>query len=181
MGKSLADQLLGAGLVDEKKAKKIKKEKRKQDKQVPKGALSEAEERRARLQREREAAAERDRERNRQRVAAEEAKARRAQVRQMLQQHGQPVDGEIRFNFVDPRSNKVKQLYVNTEAQNHLARGNLAICAHGDDYTVVPANVAAKIAERVAEALIFRATPDASQPDEDDPYKDYPIPDDLMW
>ena len=34
---SLQDQLLNAGMVDKKKAKKIEKEKRKQAKQLPKG------------------------------------------------------------------------------------------------------------------------------------------------
>ena len=37
MANSLQDQLLKAGLVDQKKAKKVKQEKRKQAKQTPKG------------------------------------------------------------------------------------------------------------------------------------------------
>lgn len=181
MAKSLADQLLGAGLVDEKKAKQVKKEKRKQTRQQHKGQADAVDDTRERLQREREEKAERDRELNRQRQEEEDAKAMRAQVRQMLQQSKVDTRGDIRFSFTDPRVNKIKQLYVSEAVQNQLARGKLAICADGDDYVVVPKNVADKIAERFAEAVVFIAEDQPDKPDEDDPYKDFPIPDDLMW
>lgn len=181
MGKSLADQLLGAGLVDDKKVKKLQQEKRKQKKQKVKKGVSQVSEETLRVQQQQAERAERDRELNRQRKAEEDAKALRAQAMQMLQQHQVTLDGDIRFNFADPRTNKVKAIYVSTEVQKHLANGNLAICAHQNDYVVVPKNISDKVAERFADAVIFVASPDQQQPDEDDPYKDYQIPDDLMW
>ena len=45
----------------------------------------------------------------------------------------------------------------------------------------MPRNIADKIAERFEEAVIFLADYKNDIPAEDDPYKDYPIPDDLMW
>lgn len=181
MAKSLADQLLGAGLVDEKKAKQVKQQKRKETKQKLKGQAAETDDQAARLQQQREEKAERDRALNRQRKAEEEARAMQAQARQMLMQNRQPVDGEVRFNFTDHRINKIKRIYVSADIQDQLAKGKLAICADADDYFVVPRAVADKVAERFAEAVVFLADPDSNQPDEDDPYKDFPIPDDLMW
>lgn len=180
MAKSLADQLLGAGLVDQKKAKQVKQEKRKQTRQQHKGQVG-ADDTQARLERQRAEKAERDRQLNQQRQQAEQAKAMRAQVRQMLQQSRIHAAGDVRFSFTDPTVNKIKQLYVTEQIQNQLARGKLAICADGDGYVVVPKNVADKIAERFAAAVIFLADNQANQPEDDDPYKDFPIPDDLMW
>lgn len=181
MAKSLAEQLLGAGLVNEKKVKQLKREKHLQRKQNPKGAPSQESDQQARLKQQQEEAAERDRELNRQRKAEVEAKAMKAQALQMLQHNKQPLTGEIRFNFTDPRNNKIKFLFVSDQMQQHLSSAKLAICAYGDEYFIVPRNVAEKVAERFAESLIYLADESQQQPDEDDPYKDFQIPDDLMW
>ena len=184
MGKSLADQLLGAGLVDEKKLKKAKQEKRKAKKLAKSGVAVATDDAAGRIKAERDAQAQRDRELNQQRQAVEQEKALRAQAMQMLDQHQQPHDGDITFNFVDPRSNKVKNLQVDSHIQNHLAKGNLAICAWQDKqekYVIVPKNIADKVAERFADAVIYVADQTVAEIAEDDPYKDYQIPDDLMW
>lgn len=185
MAKSLADQLLGAGLVDEKKAKKLQQEKRRKKQQQPKLKKGQAvvDKDKERIKNERAEQAARDLELNRQRQAQEHAKALKAQALQMLQQHEQVADGDIRFNFADPRTNKVKSVHVNAAMQQHLANGKLAICALHEGYVVVPKTIADKVAERFAEAVVFVASAEQQEAakDEDDPYKDYPIPDDLMW
>lgn len=180
MAKSLADQLLSAGLVDKKKAQQAEQQKRKQARQERKGQ-GESDDTQERLAQQRAEKAERDRELNRQRQQAEQAKALRAQAWQMLQQSAVSASGEVRFSFTDARVNKIKQIYVDDTAQAQLAKGRLAICADDKDYYLVPRNVADKVAERFADAVIFIADQSASAPDEDDPYKDFPIPDDLMW
>jgi len=181
MAKSLADQLMKAGLVDKNAAKKADRDKRKQSKHQHKGPSEADMEKQVRLQRERDEKVERDRELNRQRLEVEQAKETKAQAAQMLTQNALPVEGDIRFSFTDARINKIKQLYVNQDIQEQLARGRVAICAIGDRYSVVATAVADKIAQRFADAVIFLAEPDASRPDEDDPYADFVVPDDLMW
>lgn len=181
MAKSLADQLLKAGLVDKKSVSKAKQEKRKQTKQVLKGHAEADTETAARLHQQKQEKIERDRQLNETRVAAERAKAIKAQVRQMLEQSQQSVQGDVRFNYTDARTRKIKQMYVSADAQERLARGQLVICADDERYVVVPRNVADKVAERFPEAIIFCAAEKTTQMDEDDPYKDFPIPDDLMW
>lgn len=181
MAKSLAEQLLGAGLVDQKKAKKAQQDKRKETRQQQKLKNPAEDETQLRLARERAEKVERDRVLNQQRLAAENRKAMRAQVRQMLAHSGVKADGDVRFNFNDPRSNKIKSLYISTRQQNQLAQGQLAVCSDDEHYVLVPRNIADKIAERFEEAVIFLADYKNDIPAEDDPYKDYPIPDDLMW
>ena len=176
MAKSLADQLLGAGLIDKKKIEKARKEKRQQKK-----GSNEADLNRQRLQQQRAEQIERDRLLNQQRLAEELAKAMKAQVRQMLQHSQQKGGGDIRFSFTDPHTRRIKQMYVSSAIQDQLAHGQLAICADGDKYVLIPRIVADKIAERDPAALIFLVDRKADALPEDDPYKDYPIPDDLMW
>lgn len=183
MAKSLAEQLMGAGLVDKKKVDQARKDKRKQAKQdKAKGRKADvADDTQQRLQQQRAEQVERDRQLNLQRLAREKDKALRAQVRQMLQHGEQKVKGDIRFNFKDPRSNRIKQLYVTAAVHSRLTAGQLAICLDEENFVVVPRVIADKIAERLPAAVIFVADQQAGQVDEDDPYKDFPIPDDLMW
>ncbi|MEX0738078.1 MAG: DUF2058 domain-containing protein [Pseudohongiella sp.] len=181
MTKSLAEQLLGAGLVDQKKAKQAQQEKRKQTRAQQKLKQPPVDETQARLAKERAEKAERDRILNQQRLATENTKAMRAQVRQMLEHSGIKADGEIRFNFNDPRSNKIKSLHVSARQQNQLAQGQLAVCSDNDKYVLVPRNIADKIGQRFQEAVIFIADYKQNALSDDDPYKDYPVPDDLMW
>lgn len=176
MGKSLADQLMGAGLVDSKKAKKLQREKRKEKKQAPAQQDSQA-----RQQAQRAAQAEKDRELNRQRREAEAAREKAAQVQQLLDTHRVPADGEVRFQFADPRNGRIKQLYVSRKTQDRLASGQLVICAEKNGYCIVPADTGQRVEERQPDAIVFRVDPAQQQADEDDPYKDFPIPDDLDW
>lgn len=175
MAKSLADQLVGAGLADKKQARKAQHEKRQQARKPQPGT----DDARERLERERAEKAERDRALNRERQQAEQARALRAQVGQLVRDNAVDAGGDIAFNFTDARINRIKRISVNASVQNQLARRVLAICADGDDYRVVPRETADRVAERLPEAVIFLAEPET--PADDDPYKDFPIPDDLMW
>jgi len=180
MAKSLQEQLLAAGLADEKKAKQVRQQKRKakkQQKQNPVGP-SEAELSRQRVQQAQEEKAARDREINRRREAEAEQRALQAQIRQLVEQHRlDRSGGDTAYNFVVGR--KVKKIYVTTALCDQLARGRAAIVGLGDGFHVVPAETAGKVLERDAGALVIRHQPKAD--DDDDPYADFPIPDDLMW
>ena len=82
-----------------------------------------------------------------------------------------------------PRINadkKIKKLNVTARQQDQLARGLIAIVALGDRHELVPAPIAEKIRQR-DEAVVVLLNEKGTGVDEDDPYADYPIPDDLMW
>ena len=176
---SLQEQLLKAGLADEKKAKSIRNEKRKQRKQQPKGAVqvNEAEERarQARLEK-----AERDRQLNLERQKEAEKKAIQAQIRQLIETNRLDRSrGETSYQFVDGK--KIKKILVDDTMVDQLSRGRLAIVAIGDNYEVVPDKVARKIMERDETAVISMHDRKLDDAGEDDPYAGYEIPDDLMW
>ena len=175
---SLQEQLLKAGIADEKKAKKIKQEQRKAKKankgkpQVDEGKLA--------AQRALAEKAERDREINRQRQAEVEKKAIYAQILQLVDIN--KVDrkqGDIAFQFTDGK--KIKRIYVTNALQEQLVKGLLAIVKVRDNFELVPAVIADKIIQRDASVIVLHNDKPADQPEEDDPYADYQIPDDLMW
>ena len=176
---SLQEQLLKAGLADEKKARAVRNEKRKQRKQQPKGAavVNETEER---ARKAREEKAEQDRQLNLERQREAEKKAIKAQIRQLIETNRLDRSrGEASYQFVDGK--KIKKILVDDTMVDQLSRGRLAIVALGDSYEVVPDKVARKIMERDESAVVSLHERKQDDAGEDDPYAGYEIPDDLMW
>ena len=156
MGNSLQDQLLKAGLANEKQAKKAKAgqvpKKRGKKGQAP--VLSESTRAAQQAMAEK---AERDRALNERRKAEAERKARMAQIRQLIEQNRLPrEEGEIGYNFVD--GGKVRKLFVTPEIQTKLGKGHLEIVRLDGRYEVVPADVAEKIRARDAACVVARPT-----------------------
>ncbi|MDF2180901.1 DUF2058 domain-containing protein [Neptuniibacter sp. CAU 1671] len=184
MAGSLKDQLLKAGLADQKKAKQIDTEKRKQKKQQTKARKSglaldnQHADLQAKLQQEREEKREKDRLLNQQREAEKREREITAQCRQMIQQQQVvvPDNAEVGYNFVYDK--KIKKIYVTDTLQQQLSRGQLAIGVLDEKFYLVPDKFADKIEQRRPE-MVIRI--EAEETDEDDPYADFKIPDDLMW
>ena len=175
MAGSLKDQLLKAGLADAKKARQADHAKRQQAKQVARG---EAQDPAEAVRQAREAQA--DRLLNAERQAQQRHKEITAQIRQLTQAHRlDRRGGEQSFQFADGK--KIQKIYVSALMADQLARGMLAVVRLADSFEVVPTAIADKIAERDAAAVVVRHQRDAGQQAADDPYADYPIPDDLMW
>jgi len=181
--------LLKAGLVDEQKLKQAAKQKNKHGKQARKTAGKSAAGKPdagaiAAAKRQAERAA-RDRALNEKRMQALEQKAVEAQVRQMIETNR--IDrskGEIPYSFVYRK--KIKKMYVGETEKNLLASGRLAIVTlvinhEGRRFELVPMEVARKIAERDPETVVELNRQEDGAGDEDDPYADYKIPDDLTW
>ena len=183
MANSLQDQLLKAGLVDKKKSQQIKKQKHQAEKQQRKHKVSSDHADKVDVAAVRQAEAEKSRELNRKRDEDARNRAIQAQIKQMIEaSRVNQDDGELAFHF--KHGSLVKQLYVTSRLQSQLERGQLAIVLFEQRYHLVPKVVGEKIATRDAELLIFLNEPGyagQNQADEDDPYKDFVIPDDLMW
>ncbi|MGH1462636.1 MAG: DUF2058 domain-containing protein [Neptuniibacter sp.] len=185
MAGSLKDQLLNIGLVDQKKAKQADTEKRKKNKKAKKARKSgqsvvdEQAQKQQELEKQRMEKQQRDRELNLKREEERRNKEIKAQCRQMIiqQQLTWPDDAEVSYNFA--YDNKVKTLYVTDELQGQLIRGQVAIAVLDEKFYLIPDKFAEKIEQRLPEYVI-RIQPE-EEPDEDDPYADYKIPDDLMW
>ena len=182
MSKSIADQLLGLGLADKKQIQKDKAEKRKADKQSRKHKDANDDEAKLAVEAARKKKLEHDRQLNLARQAQADKKAILAQVKQMVESAKIHSDaGDIKYNFADRLDNKIKSIYVTDAVQQDLSRGRLAIAVSDGRYYVITKEVADKIAERSENSIVFIADANNDAPDEDDPYKDFVIPDDLMW
>ncbi|WP_111642831.1 DUF2058 domain-containing protein [Marinimicrobium alkaliphilum] len=180
---SLQDQLLQAGLINDKKAKQVKKDKRKQDKVSRRSGEPVVDEVKQSAQAARAEKAERDRALNRQREQELQQKAIAGQIQQLIENHRQNKgagQNDVEYNFTDNKL--IKKMRVSAAVQRQIVRGQLAIVKLGEGYELVPRAVADKIAQRDQRAVIVANTQTVEQQaDEDDPYKDYVIPDDLMW
>lgn len=182
MSGSLQDQLLNAGLSDAKKAKKLDKEKRKQKRTAHKSRTVVVDEVKLAAQQARDDKVARDRELNQALNKEAQRKAIEAQIIQLIEKNTlDRQGGDVGFNFTSEQ--KIKKLYVSALQQKLLAAGNVAIARIDQRFELIPAQVAAKIAERDASRVIFCAqeSADSLETEERDWYKDYEIPDDLMW
>jgi len=184
MSLSLRDQLLQAGLITKKQAQDASRQKHNQRKDKDKGTnkapaepdLGEAYAMRAAAEKKA-----RDQELARAEREKREAKARRAEIKQLVAEHKLPkVESDELYNFVD--GSKIRRIPVNADMRTRLVAAKLAIVRNDGRYEVVPIEVGRKIGERDRNFLVHVAEPEKKPGDDgDDPYKDYVVPDDLMW
>lgn len=178
MGNSLRDQLLKAGLVSEKQAKQAKKQQ--YNEQRAGGDVHAQKTREEKTAAAATQKAERDRLLNQQRKEAEERKAIAAQIRQLIEAHREPRGSDdIAYHFT--HKNAIKRLYVSADVHQRITRGALAIVTLHGKYELVAREVAAKIRQRDAAAVVLQNESDTAGVDGDDPYAKYKVPDDLMW
>ena len=181
MSLSLRDQLLKAGLVNEKQAKQATRAKKKQDRLVQKNQAEQDDSQRQAVLQAQAEKLQKDQELNRQQQEKAERKALAAQIKQLIEGSRLPkMTTEDYYNFVDDK--KVKRIAVNDLMRNKLSSGSLGIVRLGDAYEIIPREAALKIQERDARYIVLLNERAADAPEEeDDPYAAYQIPDDLMW
>lgn len=169
---TLQEQMLKAGLVNEKKLKKAKKGSKKS--RVQAREVKAAVEENKRQQQERDKAL--SNEQKEQRLTKEI----QAQIKQLIEMNKIDLkDGDIKYNFTD--GTLVKSVYVESLIRDQLAKGILSIARSDESYVVIPSSVANKIALRDESVIIEQNAPNEELPTEDDPYADFVVPDDLMW
>lgn len=174
---TLQEQMLKAGLVSSKKMAKVQR--------TAKKSRVQAREAREAVEENKKAQAERDRQLSEQQKQAALAKEYKAQVKQLIEMNRIVINrGAIDFNFTD--GSVIKKIVVDKQTQTQLINGRLAIArlltADGkSDYAIIPAVVAEKITQRDADSIVLHSALSEEVQDDDDPYADFKIPDDLMW
>lgn len=180
MSKSLEDQFKELGLANEKQVRKARQGKKKkkgnrkpaQQQNAAPDAGAEA------AERERAEKAERDRRLESERQAQRRAKETAARVRQIVETNRvEREDGDQPYRFT--RGNRIKEVWLSRAQHRRLADGELALVALGDGYGLVSKTTAERIREIDPEAVLVLNT--ANPESGDDPYADFPVPDDLMW
>lgn len=180
MSKSLEDQFKQLGLADEKQVRKARQGKKKK-KGAPKPSRREQaapDPQAEAVQRERAEKAERDRQLELERQARRREKETAERVRQIVVSHRvERGEGELAYRFT--RGRKIKEIWLGKAQHRRLADGEIALVACGECCELVPKTTAERIREIDAEAVLVLNT--RSPASGDDPYADFPVPDDLMW
>jgi uncharacterized protein len=206
MNSSLRDQLLAAGLVTEKQAKQAAQQEQQRQfrnrarppvdngqrgnppppkgppvKASPPSGSAVANPPLAKLQAQQLQAAKvaRDMELNRRREEKAQRKARMAQIEQIIEQNRLPrLDTDDHYSFIDGK--KIRRMSVDAERRAQLTSGALVVVRYKGHYAVVPNAVAERIRERDANMIVPIVQPKPVI-ETDDTYKDFAVPDDLMW
>lgn len=173
---TLQEQMLKAGLVTSKKMAKVQR--------TAKKSRVQAREAREAVEENKKAQLERDKLFSEQQKQATLSKEYKAQVKQLIEMNRiTPAKGDIDFNFTD--NNVIKKIVVDKLTQSQLISGRLAIArldnAGKTEYAIIPASVADKITQRDVDSILLNNALSETEQDEDDPYADFKIPDDLMW
>ncbi|CNE09754.1 nucleoprotein/polynucleotide-associated enzyme [Yersinia rohdei] len=175
---TLQEQMLKAGLVSSKKMAKVQR--------TAKKSRVQAREAREIVEENKKAQVERDKQLSEQQKQAALSKEHKAQVKQLIEMNRIDISkGNIGFNFTD--NNLIKKIVVDKVTQAQLISGRLAIARlvadnHGEsEYAIIPAIVADKIAQRDASSIVLNSALSQEEQDEEDPYADFKVPDDLMW
>lgn len=175
---TLQEQLLKAGLVSSKKVAKVQR--------TAKKSRVQAREARAAVEENKKAQLERDKQLSEQQKQAALSKEYKAQVKQLIEMNKIDISkGDIGFNFTD--NNLIKKIVVDKTTQAQLISGRLAIArlvvdnSGKSEYAIIPASVADKIAQRDASSIVLNSALSQEEQNEDDPYADFKVPDDLMW
>ncbi len=178
MGSTLQEQFLKMGLVDKKQAEKVRKAQHQQktgqsgrqelneSKTMARQALTEKKERSRLLNK-----------KQNQRAREHESAT---WIRQLIEGNQISIqEGEITYNFTD--NNKIKRLYLTEGMAQQLSNGTIAIVRQAGEYRIVPTDVAEKVRKFNKKMIVVFHPQDKKIPAADDPYAEYPVPDDLIW
>jgi len=181
---SLQDQLLKAGLSTKQKARQANSDKRKKNKQKRSGVAIEKtlqEQVKQDLEKDKQDKFAKDialNEDKKQQLAEKENVLR---IQQILQHHQiKNAKGESEYNYTF--NSRIKKLLVDSVTHRALVNGRLAVCGLGDTSYLVTAETAEKVARLDAKVILVQNDKVESEVvEDDDPYADYQIPDDLVW
>ena len=181
---SLRDQLLQAGLVNEQQVKEAERQaQRKQyqgQKKQPRAQRNGPSPQEIAAKKQAEAKAARDQELSRKQQEKAQRKALYAQIRELVTQNKivRP-DVEETYNFID--GGKVRRIRADVALRERIARGEVALVRCEGRYELVPPGIAEKIRERDPRAVVAPGQTTGAAAVIDEAYKDFVVPDDLMW
>jgi hypothetical protein len=182
MPASLQDQLKKSGLIDQKKAKQLRRAKNKQEKLARKTKNPAVDQHKLDLDRAKSETIAKDRQLNLEKNKQAEKHALAAQIKQLIEMNIVAKDGDQKFSFTDAKL--IRHIYVGQTQIDQLSCGTLAIVTQKEgqkhSHVLVSMGVAKKIEQRDADVVVFKAEQNTIA-EEDDPYADFKIPDDLTW
>jgi len=180
MSNPFQEQLLKAGLVTKHQVQKAKQDKNREKKRQHSKKEIVVDEARIKAKQVSEEKTNRDRELNKRKEEQARQKANSIEINQLIMNNclSRDENCEIIYNF--EHNKKVKRIYVNAEMKQKIIQGVLGIARIEGRYELVPKAIAEKIKKRNEKRVII-FNDDQYAVDENNPYSNYQIPDDLMW
>jgi len=181
---SLQEQLLKAGLTTKQKTRQANVDKRKKNKQKRSGVQhgaslqEQVQQDLAKAKTDKQA---KDNALNEQKQLQLADKERALRILQILTHHQiKNVAGDNDYNYTF--ATKIKKLSLDNVTHKALVNGRLALCGLDEVTYLVTRETAEKLSE-LDNTIVLVQNDKAldEQVDDDDPYADYQIPDDLMW
>lgn len=175
MGNSLQEQFLKLGLAKKNDVNKINKKKHNAKKQHQ--PIQKTQEAPKAEQKKKDYA----KLLNAQRAEEQKKKELALQIDQLIAHHKvvDDIAGELPYRFT--AENKIRKIFINQKIIDKLSNGILAIVQEKSNvYSLVPAEIGRKIGSLDKDRLLLLHTKEQSS-EEDDPYSEFEIPDDLMW
>lgn len=181
---SLQDQLLKAGLTTKQKTRQANVDKRKKNKQKRSGVQhgaslqEQVQQDLAKAKVDKQA---KDNALNEQKQQQLADKERVLRIKQILTHHQiKNVDGDNEYNYTIEKT--IKKLPLDDITYKALVNGRLALCGLDGVTYLVTRETAEKLSELDNSVVLVQNDSTLDEHvDEDDPYADYQIPDDLMW
>jgi uncharacterized protein len=181
---SLREQLLQAGLVNERQVKEAERQAQHKQyqghKQQPRAQRNGPTPQEIAAKKQADAKAARDQELNRKQLEKARRKALYAQIKELVSQNRivRP-DVEETYNFID--GGKVRRIRADAALRERITRGEVTLVRCEGRYELVPPAIGEKIRERDARAVVAPGETGSSAEVVDEAYKNFVVPDDLMW
>jgi len=180
MNNPFQEQLLKAGLVTKQQVQKAKKETQKKNKQSHSKKQKVVDDSTLKAQQAAKEKLKQDQALNKRKEDQARKKAISIEINQLVLNNKikREEDCDIVYNF--EHQNKIQRIYVNAEIKKQIIQGKAGIARSEGRYEIVPRATAEKIRQRNENRIILFDNEEKSV-DENDPYAEHQIPDDLMW
>jgi len=181
MGNPFQDQLLKAGVVTKqqvKKAQSASNKKKKEQRSKKKTVV--VDENKIKLQQAAKEKAEHDKALNLRKEEQAKQKAISIEIDQLITKNCIKRDDgcDIVYNFEHRK--KVNRIYVNAEMRQQIINGTFGLARIEGRYELIPKAIAEKIQQRNEKRVILFEK-EEQVIDENDPYAEFQVPDDLVW
>ena len=180
MGNPFQDQLLKAGVVTKQQVKKAQSASNKKKKEQRSKKNTVVDENKIKLQQAAKEKADHDKALNLRKEEQAKQKATSIEIDQLITKNciKRNDDCEIVYNF--EHRNKVNRIYVNTEMRQQIVDGKLGLARIEGRYELIPKLIAEKIQLRNEKRVVLFEK-EEEVIDENDPYAEFQVPDDLVW
>lgn len=180
MSNPFQEQFLKAGVVNKEQIQKVKQDKHKKNKLQRSKKNVSVDEAKLRAKQVVNDKAEHDRILNKKREDDARKKAISSEINQLIVSNRIHRDESCETIYNFEHNKKVKRIYINDEQKKLIVQGKLGIARIEGRYELVPLSIAEKIQQRNEKRIIIIGNEEQTI-DENDPYADYKVPDDLMW